>query len=100
VNTVKHFVETQSATTYPEVKNEAGEIVTPARVVVTCPPLPGNMIPAAPRNKADGTKSKFRWPAFSGLDCGPQDGKALHNTSVLTDAANEVGDDSETDSQE
>lgn len=95
VNAVKYFIENQSSQTYPAVHNEAGEVVSPERVVVTCPPLPSNGIPATPKTKADGTKAKFKWPAFGGLDVGPVDGKALHNTQVLEEAASEESEASD-----
>lgn len=92
VQIIKWFLEHRTDTTIPEVVNEAGEVVQAERTITSCPPLPGNMIPAAPRAKIQGGKSvvpPLNYPAFGGYDVGLIDKKATKAQAELERAAME-----------
>lgn len=96
VNCIKYFQEHRSLTEIGATFNEAGEQVTPPQTIVSCPPLPGNMVPNAPRARMQGGKSvvpALDYPHFGGFDVGLQDTKSLKDQAALEKAVDEANEE-------
>jgi hypothetical protein len=98
VNSLKFFIENREETVLPAKLNEAGEVVSPEKTIVSCPDMPSSMVPKTPKAKIVGGKEivpPLKYPHFGGYDCGKIDSKQLKANAELEELVEEESEAAE-----